>query len=239
MTDRERAQIALIVQRCLALAAPLLDERIRSVYAEHSAAGRLQSGATITVAVRKMDDIFKELVPLLVVRIAEVSTDAEALTALNEAVQSMLEAIYSRLEGVVRKVGGVHRTREPDPPLLAAAEDVFRTWRKDVEAQLAIIATDFVQPSKPPEEVSKPAASTGRAKGGGREPAAFWDELWCAIWGLIYRGEFIPKTQAEVERQMLRWALSHGHELSEAAARIRARRLFREYAREADAPVEG
>jgi hypothetical protein len=37
----------------------------------------------------------------------------------------------------------------------------------------------------------------------GRPPAAFWDDLWCAVWGRVYRGELIPKRQADVESAML------------------------------------
>ena len=35
---------------------------------------------------------------------------------------------------------------------------------------------------------------------GGRPPAAFADELMCAIWASIYQGDFIPVRQAEIER---------------------------------------
>jgi hypothetical protein len=64
---------------------------------------------------------------------------------------------------------------------------------------------------------------------GGRPPAVFWDNLWCAIFGKIFRGELIPDRQADVERAMLDWASANGHELSETAAKQRARKLFEEY----------
>ena len=64
---------------------------------------------------------------------------------------------------------------------------------------------------------------------GGRLPAQFWDDLWCAVWGQIYRGELLPKTQADIERAMLDWAAANEHELSESGAKPRARKLFAQY----------
>lgn len=75
---------------------------------------------------------------------------------------------------------------------------------------------------------AEPAADGSR----GRLPAPFWDELWCAVFGMIFRGELIPKTQADVQRAMLDWASNHDHSLSESSAKLRARRMFAEYQRE-------
>ena len=71
---------------------------------------------------------------------------------------------------------------------------------------------------------------------GGRPAAPFWDDLWCAIWGDINNGDFQPQRQADVERAMLGWAADNGHELSETAARTRARKLFIHYEREGKNP---
>ena len=53
--------------------------------------------------------------------------------------------------------------------------------------------------------------------------------MWCDIWGLIHQGDFKPESQAEVERAMLTWATEHGHQMGEATARPKARKLFRAY----------
>ena len=63
----------------------------------------------------------------------------------------------------------------------------------------------------------------------GRPPAAFWDDLWNHIWAQIYRGDFKPERQAQVEKMMLDWAIAKGHELSETVARERARKLWAAY----------
>lgn len=61
---------------------------------------------------------------------------------------------------------------------------------------------------------------------GGRPPAAFSDELMCAIWALIYQGDLKPKNQADIERAMLDWATHGGHDLGVTTAREKARKVF-------------
>jgi len=89
----------------------------------------------------------------------------------------------------------------------------------------------------PANPASSPTSSGETVATGGRPPAAFWDDLWCSIWGRIFRGEFIPERQADIERVMLDWASANGHELSDTAARGRARKLFAEYQLEGKNPV--
>ena len=61
---------------------------------------------------------------------------------------------------------------------------------------------------------------------GGRPPAAFADDLMCAIWGLIHQGDLKPKNQADIERAMLDWATKNDHELGATVARGKARKVF-------------
>jgi hypothetical protein len=62
---------------------------------------------------------------------------------------------------------------------------------------------------------------------GGRPRKEWWDDFWIAICGEIYEGNLKPKRQADLEKAMLDWAAKHGHEMSEAAARVAARKLFK------------
>ena len=78
--------------------------------------------------------------------------------------------------------------------------------------------------AEPPAPV--PEAS-GKPNVGGRPAQAWWDDLWCDVWGLIYEGKLIPKTQAEVEKAMLEWAAQHGHSPAESTIRLKARKLFK------------
>lgn len=60
----------------------------------------------------------------------------------------------------------------------------------------------------------------------GRPPKEWWDDLWVEMCRKIYVEGFLPKTQAEIERAMLDWATSSGHEMGEATAKRVARKLF-------------
>jgi hypothetical protein len=62
---------------------------------------------------------------------------------------------------------------------------------------------------------------------GGRPAKPWWDDLWVEINRQIYVGELQPDRQSNIEKAMLDWAETHGGTLSEASARVAARKLFR------------
>lgn len=70
------------------------------------------------------------------------------------------------------------------------------------------------------------AAKSEPKNKGGRPPAAFADEMMCAIWGLIYQGDLKPKNQAEIARAMLDWAVANEQELGATLAREKAQKVF-------------
>lgn len=92
--------------------------------------------------------------------------------------------------------------------------------RASLEAMLPL------RPTKTEAKIAAPTSS------GGRPPAEYWDDLWCAIWGDIYRGDFQPGRQSDVEKRMLAWASDRDHELSPSSVKPRARKLFAAYNRE-------
>ena len=57
MENRERRQIELIADHALSLFRSAVQERVASIFADHSAKGRLHSGATIRVSVRAMGEL--------------------------------------------------------------------------------------------------------------------------------------------------------------------------------------
>lgn len=61
---------------------------------------------------------------------------------------------------------------------------------------------------------------------GGRPPQTWWDDLWCAITAQIYRGEFVPNRQADIEKAMMAWAAANGHDVAESTVRPKARKLL-------------
>lgn len=81
---------------------------------------------------------------------------------------------------------------------------------------------------KPEPQLASPSDGTLPNKGG-RPRKEWWDDLWCGVWGQIYRGELIPKNQADVERAMLDWVSQHDQTVAESTIKPMARKLFAEW----------
>ena len=66
---------------------------------------------------------------------------------------------------------------------------------------------------------------------GGRPRKDWWDDLWCAVWGEVYRGDLKPKSQADIERAMMSWVIAREESVSESTLKPLARRMFVELER--------
>ena len=84
---------------------------------------------------------------------------------------------------------------------------------------------DLISPS------AEVAAAGAPQNKGGRPPKEWWDDLWCAVWGDVYRGDFKPRSQAEIERAMLDWAAAREESVSESTVKPLARKMFIELQR--------
>lgn len=73
---------------------------------------------------------------------------------------------------------------------------------------------------------------------GGRPAAEYWDELWCATWGEIYRGSLQPRKQGDIEKAMLGWLAARNFESAVSTVRARARLLWAAYQREDENPPQ-
>lgn len=62
----------------------------------------------------------------------------------------------------------------------------------------------------------------------GRKPTYDWEAVVAAVWGAIYRGEFIPESQADIERDMQRRLARGDKEPSESTVRPFASRIWNE-----------
>lgn len=76
------------------------------------------------------------------------------------------------------------------------------------------------------ENTDPPTGLQERPQRGGRPPAKFWDKLWAAMAGQLYKGELIPKTQADIENAMLQWLENNSYSAADSTVRDRARLLW-------------
>jgi hypothetical protein len=87
----------------------------------------------------------------------------------------------------------------------------------------ATLPPPLIERPRDPEGPGQSASATNK---GGRPRNDWWEDFWVDICGQIYEGTLVPKRQADLERAMLEWATKHGHNLSEAYARQKAKKLF-------------
>jgi hypothetical protein len=223
VNDRERAQIALILQRASKIACATLDEGINAVYSQQSAKGALHSGSTIRAAVDVMDKTLSDLVPQMVQRVAATVLDKAAFDELTATLQQILDEYHARLAGVVKVADGRGGRQAPDRAVVAAADTMFNNWRSDFEGQVAILAYDF-EPQAPATPIESPVPAV--TKKGGRPPKDFWDDMWAAIAVSLYVGDLKPKTQADVANAMNDWIDRNGLSAAPSTVQARARRLW-------------
>ena len=227
MNDCERQQSKLISDHALTPFRGVIGARINMVFADHSANGRLHSGATVKASVRGMDELLNVFLTDLKNRISDVATDPEAFGVLSKGVEQALEACAAQMLSVTKMASG--RLQGPvDRGVATAAQQLFDDMRSDVEAKLAIARFDFDDP--PPAPIAEVPFALATAmppvRKGGRPPAEFWDSMWAAIAASLYNGELKPRSQADVERAMATWIEANNFSAADSTVRGRARRLW-------------
>jgi hypothetical protein len=226
MNDRERQQLDLVAKHELGIVTRTLEERIQSIFADHSAHGRLHSGATIKVTVRSMGELADAFLVDLSSKVKAVAVDPEAFETLSATVNEFLDVcLEQQMPPVTRMASG--RLQGPrDESIQRAAQELFDQMRAHVEAKLAIAAFDYDAGASPTPAAQPVASVATLPKKGGRPPAEFWDDMWVAIAVALYDGTLKPKTQADVERAMAEWITANGHSAANSTVRARARRLW-------------
>lgn len=226
MDDREREQLALIATHELSVARRGLEERIGAVFANHSALGRLHSGATIKVSVRAMGEVGQAFLDDLSSKTKAVSVDPQALEMLSATVGEFLDMCMDEQLPPVTRMGSGRLGSPRNESIEGAARELFDEMRADIEAKLAIAAFDFEASGPPPVSAPSIPPVLPSPKKGGRPPAEFWDDMWAAIATALYDGSLTPKTQANVERAMADWIEANGYSAAHSTVRGRARRLW-------------
>lgn len=102
-----------------------------------------------------------------------------------------------------------------------------RCWIRLTGVHFLRSSLEALLPAKVPA-----VADATSANRGGRPRKEWWDDLWCAVWGRVYRGTLVPKSQADLERAMMDWVEQQGQSVAESTVKPLARKMFAEMRRE-------
>jgi len=215
------AQIRLVLQDVVIDYTADLKKRLDSMYSDHSAKGRLHSGATVQVAVRAMDELASVAAEQMSTKVRNIARGTDAYSAFRAGVDDLLECFRNEMPRAIRMASG-RQPSKPSPSIERAAYELFGQMESNIGRKVKIAKFDFISPSAAAAVPETPPAKqkTGRPRG------AFWDDMWAAIAFDLYEGNLDPRSQADVEHAMLRWIEDNGHSAAVSTVRARARRLW-------------
>jgi len=173
MEESARAQIRLIVDHVCKLAQDAFSDRLKSIYHRNAAAGLLQSGATVRMALRDMDEIASQLIKDAVVQVSEVATEPEAFALLHASLDDYLNWLDQQSVGVASMASGKPRGIVTHDSVHQAARREFATVRTKLTRQIEIHRFAFSTPVLLPDP--KPWLGQDRTlfqKVGGPRPAS-------------------------------------------------------------------
>lgn len=107
----------------------------------------------------------------------------------------------------------------------------FETWINQ-EIHLRAYSVSFLrsdlQKIIPQDTLSSPPPPPAQSSksSGGRPPADWWEDCLIDMCFKYYRGNWSPKTQADITRVMQDWITDKGFDAAESTVKIRARKLF-------------
>ena len=197
-----------------------LSARLQSMYASHSAAGRLQSGLTVRMAVQTMDALACEALESTSAKVLEIDRSADAFAILKIAMHDLVEFFRDEMPTVIRMASG-RMPCEPNSSIEAAALALFDAMESKIERKVNIVEFQFQADA--PDTAPLPSPQSSKA---GRRRSSFWDDMWASIARDLYEGDLHPQTQADIETAMLRWIENNGHSAAVSTVRGRARRLW-------------
>ena len=226
MNDRERQQLTLIAKHEIGKVKRSLEEEISAVFANHSMAGRLHSGATIIVSVRAMGELADAFLADLLLKVKAVAINPEAFEMLSTTVRELLDICLEQQMPAVTRMASGRLQGARDEGVQRLAIEHFDQVRTDIENKLAIAAFDFDAGAPPPISMTLVSSAAPLPKKGGRPPAEFWDDMWAAIAASLYSGDLKPKSQADVQRAMAEWIEANDRNAANSTVKSRARRLW-------------
>ncbi|MXO65303.1 hypothetical protein [Altericroceibacterium endophyticum] len=225
MTKDEREQIELILDYEFGQALQRANKIANQVCARNSAAGCLQSGATIKEFLRLVREDLETLLDTLLSQLGAVSKERKAAIMLSVACDEHLDKLK---HGEVHKIATVASGRgrkEPDPSAWDTTEGIFRQMRDALDTKLRIASYDFKAKALPQGSVTADVQPPVKNVGG-KPRAEHWDRMWAEIAVQLWQGDLNPKTQADIEKAMLDWFAANKIKVGESTVRQKARLLW-------------
>ena len=228
----EREQVRKVLEYDAALAKRAFKERRTVIYADHSAKGRLHSGATVVRVVSAMEEIGAALVSDDVKHVGAVAKDPSSFHEIGAAFEAFWQFLEAELQSTFEVASGRQPVSEIRDSVSRAGKQRFEEAKSLVRAQLELHRFSFSNPAGRPQEERQGAPVLDRSNNsakppkGGRPPAEFWDQMWAAIATALYAGELQPKSQADLQRAMSEWIENNGYSAAESTVKARARRLW-------------
>jgi len=221
VSSKTHQQVELVLRDAVQECKAALSQRLLAMYSNHSAKGRLHSGATVRVAVNTMDELACKAVERMSASVLEVARDSEAYSAFRLAMTDLIESFRGEMPKAIRMASG-RMPCEPNSSIETAAYEMFGQMESKVERKIEVAEFAF-QALPAASNTVTPVIKLGKT---GRPTAAFWDDMWASIASDLYTGDLKPRTQAELEQAMLQWIEDHGQTAATSTVRGRARRLW-------------
>lgn len=233
MSPEQREQVRRILDYKSATAKHDFEERRKAIYSHNSAAGCLQSGGTIRQVVRMMEETAGSFITYCVEQICTVAQNRDAFADLLAGFDEFWSYLSAELHSTVKLAGGKSVRDDEADSTSHAARKLFDQSGSLLKKRLELYRFTFTKPISSPTPQAdtaqvvepQPAVLNRNAKGG-RPLAEHWDDMWAAVAFALYSGDLVPKSQADIENEMLGWLEANGFSAATSTVRGRARRLW-------------
>ena len=228
----ERAQVRLLLEQAGDEWRAKAASQRKAMHADHSARGCLRSGATVTAALRMVEELVGDYVKQIVAAVGDISQDTEAFGMIVTEVSIMLRHLKLEVDqSVVLVTHGA--TTGPVSSIATQAKMNFREIEKRALQLVEIHRFTFTKPTQ-----NRESAASGQTVAlfqptlapknkGGKPLAEHWDEMWATIAVLLWDGKLVPKKQGDIKKAMFAWFVERGIEVGDTAVTDRARQLWR------------
>lgn len=233
MGAQQREQIRQVLEYKAASAERSFEDQRKELYARHSADGELQSGSTIRQIIRIMEEVGGTFITECIEQVRAVAQDPEAFVDLLAGFDVLWNHLAAELHSTIKLAGGKSvRDDEADSTscdarrLFEKSGSLLKKRLEHYRFTFTKLAVPMASPLQPTRIADPDVVSPKRSAKGGRPLAEHWDDMWAAIAFALYTGDLVPKSQADIENEMLVWLEAQGLGAATSTVRGRARRLW-------------